>query len=216
MKRIMTITTGMALAIFLSLTMSLLNVSLAQAQEGPTTGLMIAGTYVEENAEGGSPRVVVIYGDGNLTIYNPPDSSLMFGIWEEVGETPTATSTSTDTETSTDTSTDTSTTTGSVSLRASVVDTLGETSSYTLEFDGTFTSVTVTNTDDEETFEAARVAIGPDSTPTGTDTDTDGTDTGTDGTDTDTSTPTGTDTGTSTPTGTDTGTSTPTGTGTGL
>jgi hypothetical protein len=193
MKRIMTITTGMALAIFLSLTMSLLNVSLAQAQEGPTTGLMIAGTYVEEDPEAGSPRVVVIYGDGNLTIYNPPDSSLMFGIWEEVGETPTATSTSTDTETSTDTSTDTSTTTGSVSLRASVVDTLGETSSYTLEFDGTFTSLTLTNGDTEATF--TRVAI-------------DGTGTDTDGTGTDTSTGTGTDTSTGTGTGTSTGTGT--------
>jgi hypothetical protein len=204
MKRIMTSATGRVLAVFLSLALPLLNVSLAEAQGDGTTGLMAAGVYVEEVEQepGQEPsvqgRVVVLYADGNWTLYDPTAISPMYGIWEEAGGT------STGTDTDTDTSTDTGTDTGAVTLDGTLFDpNTGDTTSYTLEFDQALTSLTLTNGTPEATF--TRIAIGTD---TGTDTST-STDTSTD---TSTSTDTGTETSTSTDTGTETSTSTNTGT----
>jgi hypothetical protein len=204
MKRIMTIATGTAFAIFLSFTMAMLNVSLAEAQEGPLTGLMAAGVYVEdvEQEPGVQGRVIILYADGNLTLYDPTAIAPLYGTWEQAGGTSTDTDTATDTDTTTDTSTDTGTDTGPVTLDATLYDpNTGETTSYTIEIDATFTSLTLTNGDPEATF----TRIGTDTTPTDTDTtptDTDTTPTDTDTTPTDTdTTPTDTDT---TPTDTDT------------
>jgi hypothetical protein len=199
MKRIMTIALGMTIAVLLSLAMTLLDGPLAEAQ-GDMTGLLTAGTYVEQPATAGSPRIVVIYDDGNWTLFNPAASSLMFGVWEEMVETPTDTETDTDTDTAT--STDTGTDTGPVILDGSLVEQIGSTVPYTLQFDEMLSAVTVTNTTTQETFRAVRVEIGTD---TGMDTSTD-TDTGTDtSTDTDTDMDTSTDTDTDTDTATDTG-----------
>jgi hypothetical protein len=226
MKRIMTSATGRVLAVFLSLAMALLNVSLAEAQGDGTAGLMAAGVYVEEveQAPGQEPgvqgKVVVLYADGNWTLYDPTAISPMYGIWEEAGGTSTDTDTDTDTDTATDTSTDTATDTstdtatdtGAVTLDGTLFDpNTGSTTSYTLEFDEALTSLTLTNGTTEATF--TRVEIG---TETGTDTST-STDTSTEtstSTDTSTETSTSTDTSTETSTSTDTSTETSTSTGT--
>jgi hypothetical protein len=220
MKRIMTSATGRVLAVFLSLAMALLNVSLAEAQGDGTAGLMAAGVYVEEveQAPGQEPgvqgKVVVLYADGNWTLYDPTAISPMYGIWEEAGgtstDTDTDTATDTSTDTATDTSTDTATDTGAVTLDGTLFDpNTGSTTSYTLEFDEALTSLTLTNGTTEATF--TRVEIG---TETGTDTST-STDTSTEtSTSTDTSTETSTSTATSTETSTSTATSTETSTGT--
>ena len=202
MKRIVTISLGMTVAVSLSLAVMLLGVRSAEAQ-GDLTGLLIAGTYVEQQAPAGSARIVAVYYDGNWSLFNFGTSSLMFGVWEEKVDTPT--DTETDTDTGTDTSTDTGTGTGAVTLDAVLVDQSGSRIPYTLQFDEMFTSVTVTNTTTQETFQAMRVEIGAD-TSTDTDTDT--------STDTDTDTSSDTDTDTSTDTATDTGTDTATDTGT--
>jgi hypothetical protein len=194
MKRIVTIALGMTIAVLLSLAMTLLDGPLAEAQ-GDMTGLLTAGTYVEQPATAGSPKIVVIYDDGNWTLFNPATSSLMFGVWEEMVETPT--DTETDTETGTETSTDTDTETGPITLSGALVDPSGSTLPYSLQFEEMFTSVMVTNTTTQETFQAMRVEVDTD-TDTSTDTDTD-TDTSTD-TDTDTDTDTSTDTSTDTDT----------------
>jgi hypothetical protein len=212
MKRIMTIALGMTIAVLLSLAMTLLDGPVAEAQ-GDMTGLLTAGTYVEQPATAGSPRIVVVYDDGNWTLFTPPATSLRFGVWAERAEE-TPTDTETDTDTDTETSTDTGTGTDSVTLFGSLVDQSGGTLPYTLQFDEMFTSVTVTNTTTQETFQAMRVEISTDTgTGTGTDTGSD-TDTGT-GTDTDTGTGTDTDTGTSTSTDTETDNGMGTGTDTG-
>jgi hypothetical protein len=232
MKRIMTSTTGRALAVFLSLAMALLNVSLAEAQGDGTTGLMAAGVYVEEvEQEPGQEqsvqgRVIVLYADGNWTLYDPTTISPMYGIWEEAGGTSTDTDTGTDTDTATDTDTDTDTSTGTgtdtstgtgtdtgaVTLDGALFDpNTGDQTSYTLGFDEAFNSLTLTNGTEEATF--TRVAIGTDTdTETSTSTDTD-TETST-STDTDTETSTSTDTDTETSTSTDTSTETSTSTDT--
>jgi hypothetical protein len=178
MRRIMTIVAGMALAVSLSLMVTLLDLRPAEAQGDIITSLLSAGTYVEDPATvPGSPRIVVIYADGNWTLFNPATTSLMFGTWEERVGGPT----DTDTATATDTATDTS----SVTLDGVLVDQAGISLPYTLQLGEMFTSVTVTNTTTQVTFDAVRIAIGTD-----TDTDTD-TDTATD-TDTDIATDTAT------------------------
>ena len=156
----MTIVAGMALAVSLSLMMTLLDLRPAEAQ-GNITGLLTAGTYVEDPATAaGSPRIVVIYADGNWTLFTPATTSLMFGTWEERVAAPT------DTDTATDTATDA----GSVTLDSALVDPAGISLPYTLQLDEMFTSVTVTNITTQVMFEAVRIAIG---TETETDTDTD-------------------------------------------
>jgi len=213
MKRIMTSTTGKVLAVFLSLAMPLLNVPLVEAQGDGTTGLMAAGVYVEEvEQEPGQEqsvqgRVIVLYADGNWTLYDPTTISPMYGIWEQAGGTSTDTDTATDTGTATDTSTDTGTDTGPVTLDATLFDpNTGERTSYTIEIDETFTSLTLIN-GEEATF--TRLAEGT-GTETTTTTETETTTTTATETETATATETETATATETETGTDTGTSTAT------
>jgi hypothetical protein len=189
----------MALAVSLSLMVTLLDLRPAEAQ-GDITGLLSAGTYVETPAAtAGSPKIVVIYYDGNWTLFDPVTNQTLFGVWEErVGEP-----TDTDTATDTDTSTDTANGTGAVTLNGTLVDPAGTPLPYTLQLDALFTSMTVRNSTTQETFEAVRqdVSTGTetDTTPTSTETDTTPTSTETD------TTPTSTETDT-TPTSTETDT----------
>ena len=180
----------------------------------------IAGVYVEVSPPAGSsPRVVVIFADGNWTV-RVADVPPSFGVWQESEEQPTADALMLDailapgldrtgTGTGTDTGTSTNTGTGTGTSTDTSTDTDITAAAYTLVFDEMFETVIVTNTSTLEEFTAQRLSVTDTDTGTGTDTDT-----GT-GTDTDTGTGTDTDTGTGTDTSTGTSTGTNTGTGTG-
>jgi hypothetical protein len=157
MRHIKTIVVGMVLAVSLSLMMYLLDTRPAEAQ-GDITGLLSAGTYVEDPATA-NPKIVVIYFDGNWTLFDPVTSQTLFGVWEERVGGPTDTDTETDTDTVTDTDTETDTTTDrvSVTLDAVLVGPAGTPISYTLQTDERFTSVRVTATTTQESFQATRV-----------------------------------------------------------
>ena len=156
LRHLKTLVVGMVLAVSLSFMMSLLDTRPAEAQ-GDITGLLSAGTYVEAPATE-NPKIVVIYFDGNWTLFDPATNQTLFGVWEERVGGPPDTDTVTDTETSTDTATDT----GSVTLNGTLVDQAGMAVPYTLQLDAMFTSMTVTNSRSQETFEAVRQDVSTD------------------------------------------------------
>jgi len=165
-------------------------------------GLDIAGVYVEGTPPlGSSPRIVVLYADGNWTvrILGAPPS---FGVWKAIEEGTTPDVYMLD-----------------AVLAPSLDDPPAATAPYTLVFDSTLQSVTVTNTSTMAGFTAQRLSVTNTTTDTSTTTTTDTSTTTTTDTSTstipDTSTTTTTDTSTSTIPDTSTTTSTGTVTGTG-